>query len=174
MNITDGDSASPKSPASSAESRLRQLRIAILVMLAGVALSLAIIFALRRSLPPLTAATLAEAKARWAAEAPSDYEVEIVVTGAQPATYAVEVKAGRAVSATRNGAPLKQPRTWETWTVPGMFGTLDSDVQSLKEGDQLVVRCQFHPQFGYPAKYESFRADTRHQVDWEVTRFDVR
>ena len=173
MNITDGDSASPQSPAQIAGNRLQLLRVAILVVLAGFALSLGIIFALRRSLPPLTAADLDAAKARWADMAPPDYEVEIVVSGAQPATYTVEVQAGRAVAATRNGAPLKQPRTWETWTVPGMFGTLDSDVQSLEEGAHFVVRCEFHPHYGYPAKYESFRADTRHQVDWEVTRFEV-
>ncbi len=173
MNITDGDTALPQSSARKAGNRLRQLRIAILVVLAGLVLSLGIIFALRRSLPPLTARALTEAKARWAAVAPPDYEVEIVVSGAQPATYTVEVQAGRAVAATRNGAPLKQPRTWETWTVSGMFGTLDSDVQSLEEGSHLVVRCGFDPKYGYPAKYESFRADKRHQVDWEVTRFDV-
>jgi hypothetical protein len=173
VNITDGDSASPKSPALAVENRLRRLRVLVLVVLAGVALSLAVMFALRRSLPPLAASELAAAKARWAEAGPSDYEVEIVVHGAQPAIYVVEVKARRAISATRNGVQLKQPRTWETWTVPGMFGTLECDVQSLEEGVQLVVRCQFHPEFGYPARYESFRADTRHQVDWEVTRFDV-
>lgn len=174
MSITDGDSGASQLPTRMAGKRLRQLRAALLGVLAGLALALGVAFYLRRSLPPLTATALAEAKVRWSALAPPNYRLEVVVSGAQPAVYAVEVQDGRAVAASRNRIPLKQPRTWETWTVPGMFGTLESDVQSLAEGDSLVVRCQFHPEYGYPAKYESFRASTRHQVDWEVTRFEVQ
>ncbi len=164
----------PKSHSLAAGNHLRRLRLVILGSLAGLALTLVVIFFLRGSLPPLTPADLAAAKGRWSAAAPANYHLEVVVHGAQPAQYAVQVQGGQAVTASRNGVPLKQPRTWETWTVPGMFGTLESDVQSLEEGAQLVVRCQFHPQYGYPARYESFRADTRHQVDWEVTRFEAQ
>lgn len=174
MNITEDDSLRLNSPYLAAGNRVRRLRLAVVGMLAGLALALVVIFFLRRSLPPLTAAELATARVHWAASAPPNYHIEIAVSGPQPALYAVEVQEGHAVAASRNGAPLKQPRTWETWTVPGMFGTLESDVRSLEEGAQLVVRCQFHPQYGYPMRYESFRAATRHQVDWEVTQFAVR
>ncbi len=128
--------------------------------------------ATRRTLPALTADRLTQADARWRAARVRDYNIEIEVRGAQPAVYAVEVREGEPISATRNARPLTQRRTWETWTVPGMFDTLASDVDSLAAGRNLVVRSLF-TDVGLPERYERIEMGTGHQVSWEVKRFEV-
>lgn len=80
------------------------------------------------SIPPLEPSQFYEARAKWDAAGPQDYEIEIVVTGSQPATYEVHVRNGQAEVALRNGQPLRQRRTLGTWSVPGMFSTIQRDV----------------------------------------------
>jgi Family of unknown function (DUF6174) len=122
------------------------------------------------------------ARKRWDENRIPNYRVEIVVEGAQPATYVVEVRDGTAVKALRNGNPLTQLRTFATWSVDGMFGTLESDVASLesqleKSGASgspptLMLRAEFDPKYGYPKRY--FRADWQRNLEtlWTVTRFE--
>lgn len=133
---------------------------------------ISIIIARRSASPALTAERFAAAQAKWEAAGPASYEIEIDVRGAQPALYTVTVERGEPVSAARNSTPLKQRRTWETWSVPGMFDTVASDVAALNERSNLVVRCEFDPEFGFPAKYERIEMGTGQQVRWEVKRFE--
>jgi hypothetical protein len=138
-----------------------------------MALAVALV-AFRSSLPRLSGRSLHVAEQTWQAAKVRDYKIEIDVRGAQPAIYAVEVKDGEPISGSRNGIAFTRRRSWETWSVPGMFETLASDVASLDENpSQLVVRCQFDPRYGYPAKYERIQMGTGLQVSWEVTKFEV-
>jgi hypothetical protein len=140
----------------------------------GLVAALVITILLRgQQVPPLTQAAYDAAQARWQGNAPQNYLIEIRVTGAQPAVYQVTVQDRQVVSASRNGNPLTQERTWETWSVPGMFDTLASDLEHLQSRDmQLIVRCQFDHKYGYPARYERTQLGTGQQVSWEVTRFE--
>ena len=84
-------------------------------------------------LPPLAVEDFERARQRWQANAPLDYDVTIEVAGRQAAVYHVEVRAGEVVVSTRNSRPLKQRRTRGTWSVPGMFNTMQSDVDNAEQ-----------------------------------------
>lgn len=131
----------------------------------------------------LTAADFEVAKKKWEERRLANYDIEIVVKGAQPATYTVEVRDGTAIKALRNGNPLTQQRTFATWSVDGMFGTMESDVASLeqqktqqaKTGElpTLMLRAEFDPMYGFPKRF--FRADWQRNLEtsWTVTRFEA-
>lgn len=139
----------------------------------------------RQALPVLTAETFDAARARWDDSGPRNYVVEVAVTGRQSATYRVEVRDGAAVAATRNGEPLRQRRTMDTWSVAGMFSTIHSDVINLErvrtgtadaQTPQVRLRCLFHEQFGYPQRYhrtEFRKFGPNEELMWEVQRFEV-
>jgi hypothetical protein len=132
--------------------------------------------------PLLTPELFEAAKSKWKEQQPSDYNIEVVVQGNQPATYYVEVRGGDAQLALRNGKPLAERRTFGTWSVPGMFATMSRDVDALARraaGQQdrsvpnLNLRATFDPRYGYPAKYRRLEYRSSVEVAWEVTRFDV-
>ena len=166
--------------------RLRTLATAgLLGGTAGLLVALGALVLLRREpLPPLDPDLLAAARRRWEQNRPPDYDLEVRVSGRQPADYRVEVRDGRVVVALRNGRPLRSERTFDTWSVPGMFNTLASDLAHAARWEagqaeagvpQLDLRCQFDPQYGYPARYhrtELVRFGANPSVLWEVTRFD--
>jgi hypothetical protein len=133
-------------------------------------------------LPELTAAQWQESLRRWDRVAPANYDIEVRVQGPQPGVYRVTVRGGQVESATRNGYPLRQLRTLGTWSVPGMFGTIERDlmhVQDVATGRdkpdtcQLLLRAQFDPRWGYPARYQRVEWSSQTEVVWEVTHFDA-
>ena len=152
--------------------------------LAGMALVVRVINR-DKSLPPLTANGWAAARDRWAQANVENYDIEIAVTGRQAATYAVSVRGGAAIKATRNGSPLPQQRTWATWTVEGMFETIARDLDSVerhasgradRSTPNLQLRAVFHPELGYPQRYlrtEIVRLGANPEVSWTVSRFQT-
>ena len=129
----------------------------------------------------LTPELFQAAKAKWKQEQPQDYNIEIQVRGNQPATYYVEVRGGEAQLALRNGQPLKERRTFSTWSVPGMFATMSRDVDVLElraagRGDKytpdLNLRATFDPRYSYPARYRRVQYQSSLEVEWEVTKFE--
>ena len=134
-------------------------------------------------LPELDVAQFAEFQEKWRAAEIADYQITIEVSGRQAAVYSVDVRNGQVVTATRDGLPLRQRRTFSTWSVPGMFTTIQSDVDNLikhREGSadrltpQLLLRAKFHPQLGYPEKYhrtelQKWRSNS--EVYWRVKSF---
>jgi hypothetical protein len=158
---------------------------------AGAALSLAalgFLSLIRFDAPPeLTPARYYEAVKQWETNAPPNYDIEVEITGPQSAHYRVEVRGGEPTSALRNGVPIKQRRVYGTWSVPGMFGTMSRDVEALERRaagqaqaneQELVLRAQFDPVYGYPARYEriewgSARGSTSTAAMWQVTRFKL-
>lgn len=132
-------------------------------------------------LPALSRTGLEAAERRWQAAGVTDYSLEVVVRGRQPATYSVVVRGGQVQTATRNGQPLTQPRTMDTWSVPGMFRTIATDLETVERaaaGDtaaaRLLLRARFDPQLGYPARYhrvEAVRVGANPEVSWQVVRY---
>ena len=114
-----------------------------------------------------------------------DYRVEVRVTGRQAATYCVEVRGGQVQKATRNGQPLKQQRTMGTWSVPGMFHTIEKDLQNVElhasgRADQATprpkLRCRFETKLGYPQQYYRIETSGRiynAEVSWQVVSFEA-
>jgi hypothetical protein len=155
-----------------------------LLVAAGLfAVAIAGIMMIRRgSLEPVTRSKFDAARQRWSEAELVNYNMEIVVSGRQPATYYVEVRDGETTTAHRNGQPLK--RTPSTWTVPGMFYTVSQDVQNLEKvaagkadatTPHLTLRAHFHERFGYPERYlrlERVKQGASPEVSWVVTKFE--
>lgn len=165
-------------PLENTRSPLRFLPIAVGVVL-GVALS---IYLVQRfygdPTPPLTAEALKQAEATWRAAGIRDYDVEIEVQSRQREAYAVEVRDGVPRQAWRNGQPLKQIRTFDTWSVPGMFDTIHSDFDRTDRQDQpapeLVLSAVFNEQTGVPLKYKRIQWGADIEISWQVTKFEVQ
>ncbi len=137
-------------------------------------------------LPALTAARFTAAREKWQQLAPPSYDIEIVVSGRQPATYRVETRDNAVVKALRNGQPLTNRRTFETWSVPGMFNTIAKDVENLERvasgradatTPRLLLRAIFNRHYAYPERYlriEMVERGENPQVSWQVTEFSVK
>jgi hypothetical protein len=131
--------------------------------------------------PALTSRAFDAAWEQWRRQGPADYEIHIRVSGAQPATYRVVVVDGEAKQAFRNGQPLQQRRIFETWSVPGMFSTIEADLtrQQGKSATgvapaRMTLRAEFDPEYGYPRKYRRIEWGQGIEVNWEVERFEKR
>jgi hypothetical protein len=107
----------------------------------------------------------------------------VSVTGRQAATYAVQVRDGLVVRATRDDVPLPQQRTWSTWSVEGMFETIARDLESVEKHatgqadsstPQVQLRATFDERLGYPQRYlrtEFIRFAPNREVSWTVVSF---
>jgi hypothetical protein len=154
---------------------------------AGVAAGVVSIFFIsawqnRDPSPEFTRAEFEAAQRRWERSGPPDYDIAVEVVGRQPAVYRVEVRGGEVTSATIDGRPLKQRRTWSTWSVPGMFATMETDVSNRErftsgKGDRftpnLTLRAAFHPTYGYPQRYRRIEWETDRDMIWEVKDFRI-
>jgi len=166
----------------------RQFRASLLLAgcAAGSLVTLLAIFGVglvlraRSTLPPLAADDLAAAERLWEENAPGDYNLEVEIGGRQSGRFHVEVRSGKATHVTRNGVP-PQRRTWDTWTVPGMFDTLHQELELAEKpegafgqpGARAVERVVFDDQLGFPRRYERFVLGTVYEVRWEVTQFEA-
>lgn len=159
-------------------------RFLAVVCLAALVIGALLVWGFRQPrLPEVTAERLAEARQRWRAGGVADYDVEIAVTGRQAAVYAIEVRGGEVRAARRNGEALTGRRTLGTWSVPGMFDTLELDVESQarvaagKAGPDspwVDLRAEFEPRWGYPVRCQRVQwggAGANPEVFWEVRRF---
>lgn len=148
--------------------------IAAMVLIAGAFFT---INRLRQVLPPeLSRQSFDEAWDRWEATAPPDYRIEIDVVGPRSAIYAVDVKNHVVTASTHNGEPLpSDPRTMRTWSVPGMFDTMERDVMRIEKADAqgLSLRAEFDAKYGYPNKYYRNDHANKFEMRWTVKEFVV-
>jgi hypothetical protein len=114
--------------------------------------------------------------------APANYDIEVRVTGSQPAVYRVEVRGGEAQAASRNGEPLLTRRTFGTWSVPGMFSTISRDIEAVERHaagqaerftPRLTLRAEFDAEYSYPKRYRRIQQWSTVEVAWEVSEFRV-
>jgi hypothetical protein len=149
----------------------------------GLAGSLVVLrFTSRDPTPALTPELFYAAHERWKAAAPPDYDIEVRVTGSQPALYRVEVRGGQPQAAWRNGQPLANRRTFGTWSVPGMFSTISRDIEAVEKHaagkadrstPRLTLRAEFDPHYSYAKRYRRIEQWSTVDVAWEVTEFGV-
>ena len=165
-------------------SRLGCLVVAAAAGILGGVLSILLVSAWkgRDPSPEFTREEFDAAQQRWEQAGPQSYDIAIQVTGRQPATYRVEVRGGEVTSASIDGRPLKQRRTFDTWSVPGMFATMETDVSNRErfasgKGDRftpnLTLRATFHPTYGYPQRYRRIEWETDRDMIWEVKEFRI-
>lgn len=138
---------------------------------------------LRGKSEPVTRQRLEAARKTWLQNEPKNYDLEVVVSGKQGATYAVQVRNGEVIEALRNHAPLKQQRTFRTWSGPGMFDTIETDVDTLEFAKghpddprkiMLTLRAKFDAKTGLPLTYLRSEHGTNHDVSWKVTKFEPK
>jgi hypothetical protein len=137
----------------------------------------------RDSTPDLTPELFYAAHERWKAAAPADYDIEVRVTGSQPAVYRVEVRGGQPRAAWRNGQPLLSRRTFGTWSAPGMFGTISRDIEAVEKHTagkadrftpRLILRAEFDLTYSYPKRYRRIEQWSNVEVAWEVVEFRIK
>lgn len=164
--------------------RLRPLPL-LLGIAAGLAAAivgvLAFFFLTSDRAPRLTRAAYEAAVARWDAQGPASYNLDLELTGNRPGVVHVEVRDGHAVRMTRDGVEPKQERTWFYWTVPGQFDTIAEELEMAENpaqafnspsATQVVIWAEFDPQLGYPLRYDRVVLGTDFEIHWKVTRFE--
>jgi len=178
--------AKPKAMAANPKTRAA-LRRFVLWTLAGIGMGLVLSLIALRSMrydptPTLTPELFYAAHERWKAVAPPNYDIEVRVTGSQPATYRVQVRDGEAEAAWRNGRELSSRRTFGTWSVPGMFSTISRDIEAIERHaagkadrftPRLTLRAEFDPEYSYPKRYRRIQNRSTVEVAWEVVKFQV-
>lgn len=128
-------------------------------------------------LPQIHPDDLAKARDRWNSAAPADYRLTVLLSGRQSGELKVEVRGGKPVGMTRNGTATKPQRTWEPWTVPGMFETLETDFDNATNtaekfgGGEVVMRAEFDPTYGFPRRYLHQVLGSHGDLEWKVTEF---
>jgi Family of unknown function (DUF6174) len=171
----------PAAPEVAPGLRLPRLAIAV-VLLLGLVLgaALAVELLVGERLPPLTVEKLEAAEKLWQTAGPKSYDLDLTIEGAQPGVVHVEVRDGVTTAMQRDGIAPKQERVWDVWAVPGMFDTIERELQLAEDpqhemaaaaGTSVQLRGQFDPKFGYPARFHRIVFGGGPEVYWKVTSF---
>jgi hypothetical protein len=166
---------------------IRSGRVFVLWLLAGLFIGgVATLFIVRSRiadpLPAMKPADFYAAREKWEKNELPNYDIEVEVTGTQGATYRVHVREGKAIAAWRNNLPLLQERTFSTWSVRGMFGTISRDIdrverlaagKAVPNTPRLTLRGEFDAETGYPRRYRRIEWGSPVEVSWKVTKLDV-
>src|SRR6187399_762431 len=150
----------------SVDGRHRLSRRTTLFVLGSIAfalasLVLAVEFFVVERIPLLTQSDFDGAKKRWQEHGPVSYDLDIELRGAQPGRVQVNVRNRVVIAETRDGRVPKE-HTWDTWTIPGMFDTLETDMEIAEDPVQAIAAapgtkwqlwCEFDPVLGYPRRY---------------------
>jgi hypothetical protein len=162
--------------------RLRRIAVSIGCIVLGIVCGL-VVFGLtsfRRPPRAMNAADFDAAVARWKANGPLDYEMEIEVSGRQSGTMQVVVKDRMPASITRGGVAIPR-HTWDYWTVEGLFEVIRTDLEGLDQPErafgtpdvsQLVQQAEFDAKLGYPRRYRRAVLSTGEAIEWEILEFN--
>ncbi|MGC3966909.1 MAG: DUF6174 domain-containing protein [Pirellulales bacterium] len=161
---------------------MRRLLRGIALVVGATAIGLWLLRTFSGGLPEIGRTDLEAAMTRWNATALKNYDLTVVLDGRQTGELRMTVRNGEPQSLTRNGTPLKQPRTFEPWTVSGMFETLTTDFDNRDEAREkfgvepssIHLRCEFDSQYGYPKRYLHQIYGRQQDLQWTVTEFVAR
>jgi hypothetical protein len=188
--MTDSDHVMPSTnnatapPSTVSGVRFAPLAIGVVVLL-GLALggALAIELFVVERLPELTVENLEAAEKLWESDGPQSYDLDLSIEGAQPGVVHVEVRDGVTTAMQRDGLAPQQRRVWDVWAVPGMFETIERELQLAEDpqhemdtnADATVdLRAEFDSQFGYPARFHRIVFGGGPEVYWKVTNFQPK
>jgi hypothetical protein len=151
------------------------------IVFALASLVLALEFFVVERIPLLTESELNGAQKRWQEHGPVSYDMDIELRGAQPGRVEIKVRNRVVMAETRDGRVPKE-HTWDTWSVPGMFNTLETDMEIADNPEQAIdaapgtkwqLRCEFDPVLGTPRRYHRL-ASGGPEVYWRVIRFEAK
>ncbi|MEX0613193.1 MAG: DUF6174 domain-containing protein [Pirellulales bacterium] len=152
--------------------------LAVIIAITGIAIVLQVFVAQR--IPELTEERLEAALELWEQQGPRSYDLDLEIRGAQPGTVHIEIRGGEVTAMTRDGRSPPR-RTWDVWSVPGQFDTLERELVLAEDpqhemgaaaGTQLQLRAEFDAEFGYPRRYHRYATGGAPEVFWRVTAFD--
>jgi hypothetical protein len=130
----------------------------------------------------LKAADFAAAKAKWDASGITDYDLDIVISGAsQPKNTHLEVRQGRVTDCLENGRRPRQRNVWDNFTIDNQFNMIQEDLDrtgipnGFKVADTVVITLhgEFDPTYGIPVHYlrKVARGRSPLQCQWRVEQF---
>ncbi len=171
-----GETPQKRRPAARRQRRSLHVLAAVLgVLAATIILMVWSVFSSGERLPPISRQQFEAAKLKWRSVAIENYDIVVNVVGRQSAVYRVEVRDGEVATATRNGHALRQPRTWGSWTVDGMFGTMEIDfnnIERVASGDidpftpRVSVFGRFDAQNGLPLRFRRVMSGFGQEQSW--------
>lgn len=133
----------------------------------------------RQSVPRLSQADFDAAVERWQSHGPASYDCEIVIFGNRPGNVQVQVRNGQVVKMVRDGEIPTARRTWDVWTVEGMFDTIERELeiaehpeQALGGSSQPTLYARFDGTLGYPEIFRRSVPGGQQEMAWEITRFN--
>lgn len=184
MSDTSSPSEVTVSPGRRARPPALTLGCLLGAVAAGVGLLAVIAITGRDPFPRLTREALDAAVARWQQAGPANYDLDLVLAGAQTGNLHIEVRNGDVTQMTRDGKAPVQRRTWDFWSVPNQIAMMDEDL-SAAEGDpqrafgvadrgQIVLQAEFDPELGFPRRYRRQVLGTSNTIEWRVTAFKAR
>ena len=130
--------------------------------------------------PLLTEADFQAAQERWRKHGPASYDMDVLLAGNRPGPVHVEVREGQVTLMTRDGVVPRQQRTWEFWTVQGMFATIEQELAMAESGPRgspdpagtkRELRASFDAELGFPRRFQRTVLGGNQEVDWTVTGF---
>jgi hypothetical protein len=152
------------------------------VVAAAAVLLVVFLFGRKERIPELTRESLQTAQRRWERAGPRNYDLDVVLSGSQSGQIHIEVRDAHVTGMTRNGVTPKQQRTWEYWTVPGQFDTIEQEMDMAGDpahgfpapaGSRVVQKAEFDPKDGHPLRYHRIVLGTQLEIRWDVTRFEA-
>lgn len=133
-------------------------------------------------LAPLDRERLAAAEGRWRRAHVGDYRMRVAVSGAQNGVYEVTVINGQPTSAARIPGGAMPRRTWDYWTVAGLFDMLDTELAAAEDPErgfgvaadsQVALYAEFDDATGRPVAYRRRVLGSDIDVSWRVVGFIV-
>lgn len=129
----------------------------------------------------MTAARLNEAEELWRTTGPSDYDIKVETFGPRAAVYRAQIRNHQAVAAFIDDRPIQSLHALDTWSVPGMFDTIQSDIDSqeivaageaVKSTPRVVTWGKFHKTWGYPESYRRAQKGAAFESGFRVVKFE--
>jgi hypothetical protein len=120
---------------------------------------------------------LQTARIRWEKSGPKNYDMEIVVTGAQDNTHRIEVRDWKVVRMETGGVEVASKSAHAAWSVEGMFDTLQRELENIGAvhgAAEVVLRVVYDARLGYPRRFLRHVAGQKNSIEWEVRSFDER
>jgi hypothetical protein len=126
----------------------------------------------------LTRERLDEARARWKANGPRNYVLEVEARGAR---HKIEVKDAEVVAMTTGGNPVVSGA--HLWSVEGLFGFLSQELSNLQRPEsaygvsdplEVVLRAEFDARYGYPSLFLRHVSGRTRSDGFRVLSFEPR
>ncbi len=166
-----------------ARRRLSLIGVAIAgALFAIVVVTIVLTLMNRETMPSVTADTLLQSSMRWDAEGPPSYDIEVMLKKHRVERHRVEVRDGEVVRYTLDDHEMTRRRAFDTWSVPGMFGTIEADVENIRLAEtgkakphtpRLTLWGTFDQKYGIPRRYRRVQWGANFEVSWEVVEFKV-